>query len=112
MRKQIFPLLAVVLLCGCMNEAAKQTLDEYSRALERAQELEHLVSTADFSVFTGKELIELYEISSGLYYDYDPMALKEEQRAACEELKTRIAKLRAEIPQKAKEQIHRLRVTP
>ncbi len=95
-----------------MNEAAKQTLDEYSRALEQAQELEHLVSTADFSVFTGKELIDLYEISSGLYYDYDPMTLKEEQKAACEELKTRIAKLRAEIPQKAKEQIHRLRVTP
>ena len=112
MRKQFFPLLAVVLLCGCMNEAAKQTLDEYSRALEQAQELEHLVSTADFSVFTGKELIEQYEISSGLYYDYDPMALKEEQKAACEELKARIAKLRTEIPLKAKEQIHRLRVTP
>ena len=85
-RRQVFPLLAVVLLCGCMNEAAKQTLDEYSRALEQAQELEHLVSTADFSVFTGKELIELYEISSGLFYDYDPMTLKEEQKAACEEL--------------------------
>ena len=111
-RRQVFPLLAVVLLCGCMNEAAKQTLDEYSKALEQAQKLEHLVSTADFSVFTGKELIDLYEISSGLYYDYDPMTLKEEQKAACEELKTRIAKLRAEIPQKAKEQIHRLRVTP
>ena len=102
----------VVLLCGCMNESAKQTLDEYSKALEQAQKLDHLVSTADFSVFTGKELIDLYEISSGLYYDYDPMTLKEEQKAACEELKARIAKLRTEIPQKAKEQIHRLRVTP
>lgn len=111
-RRQVFPLLAVVLLCGCMNESTKQTLDEYSKALEQAQKLEHLVSTADFSVFTGKELIDLYEISSGLYYDYDPMTLKEEQKAACEELKARIAKLRAEIPQKAKEQIHRLRVTP
>ena len=76
-RRQVFPLLAVALLCGCMNEAAKQTLDEYSKALEQAQKLEHLVSTADFRVFTGKELIDLYEISSGLYYDYDPIALKE-----------------------------------
>ena len=112
MKSQITFFFIALLFCGCLEKPAKQTLDEYSRALDQAQELEHLVATADFSDFTGKELIDLYEISSELYFDYDPMALKEEQRTACEELKIRIAKLRVEIPQKAKEQIKRFRVTP
>ena len=60
-------MLAVVLLCGCMNEAAKQTLDEYSKALEQAQKLEHLVSTADFSVFTGKVTPGIFMIDVFVY---------------------------------------------
>ena len=104
--------LVALLFCSCMSETAKLTVEEYNRVLEKVQTLERLVNTADFDVFSGKEITELYSIASELYYDYNPMDLKEEQKMACEDLKSRVAKLRVEIPNKAKAQVAKLKVTP
>ena len=111
-KKLLVPSLIVLMFCGCTSNTAKQTIEEYNRVLEQVQTLERLVSTADFSVFSGEEIAELYSTASELYYDYNPMDLKEEQRVACEELKARVAKLRVELPNKAKSQIAKARVTP
>ena len=111
-KKLLVPSLIALMLCGCTSKTAKQTIEEYNRVLEQVQTLERLVSTADFSVFSGEEIAELYSTASELYYDYNPMDLKEEQRVACEELKARVAKLRVELPNKAKSQIAKARVTP
>jgi hypothetical protein len=91
---------------------AKQTIEDYNRVLEQVQMLERLVSTADFSAFSGEEIAELYRTASELYYDYNPMDLTEEQRMACEDLKARVAKLRVELPNKARSQVAKSRVTP
>lgn len=111
-KKLLVPSLIALLLCGCTDKTSKQTIEDYNRVLEQVQMLERLVSTADFSVLSGEEIAELYSTASELYYDYNPMDLKEEQRVACEELKARVAKLRVELPNKAKSQIAKSRVTP
>ena len=99
-------------LCSCMSETAKQTKEEYNRMFEKATALEQLVQTTDFSTLSSEEIVTLYNTGSELYYDYNPMELKEEQKAACELLKARVAKLRVEIPAKAKAEITNFKITP
>ena len=99
-------------LCSCMSETAKQTKEEYNRMFEKATALEQLVQTTDFSTLSSEEIVTLYNTGSELYYDYNPMDLKEEQKAACELLKARVAKLRVEIPAKAKAEITNFKITP
>ena len=79
---------------------------------EKATALEQLVQTTDFSTLSSEEIVTLYNTGSELYYDYNPMELKEEQKAACELLKARVAKLRVEIPAKAKAEITNFKITP
>ena len=108
----LLSLLSVVLLCSCMSETAKQTIEEYNRMFEKVQTLEQLVATTDFNTLSGEEIVALYHTSNELYYDYNPMDLKEEQKVACEVLKARVAKLRVEIPTKAKAEIPNFKITP
>lgn len=104
--------LIALFLCSCMSETAKQTVEEYNRMFEKATTLEKLVQTVDFSSLSGEEIVTLYNTGNELYYDYNPMDLKEEQKAACEVLKARVAKLRVEIPTKAKAEIPNFKITP
>lgn len=104
--------LIALSLSSCMSEMAKQTLEGYNKVFEQTTTLENLVRNVDLSTFSGKELIELYNTGNELYYEYNPMDLKEEQRIACEALKERVAKLRVEIVSKAKAQVPNFRVTP
>ena len=104
--------LIALSLCSCMSETAKQTIEEYNRMFEKATTLEKLVQTTDFSTLSSEEIVTLYNTGSELYYDYNPMDLKEEQKAACEVLKARVAKLRVEIPVKAKAEIPNFKITP
>ena len=108
----LLSLLSVVLLCSCMSETAKQTIEEYNRMFEKVVTLEEFVQTADFSTLSGEEIVTLYNTGNELYYDYNPLDLKEEQKAACEVLKARVAKLRVEIPAKAKAEIPNFKITP
>ena len=108
----ILPSFILLLLSSCMSEMAKQTLEGYNKVFEQTTTLENLVRNVDLSTFSGKELIELYNTGNELYYEYNPMDLKEEQRIACEALKERVAKLRVEIVNKAKAQVPNFRVTP
>ena len=115
MRKQALLSLIIVVfpsLCGCVSETAKQTIEEYNRMFEKVATLEQLVQTTDFSTLTGEEIVTLYNTGNELYYDYNPMDLKEEQKTACEVLKARVAKLRVEIPTKAKAEIPNFKITP
>ena len=111
-RLLVLPLFIALLLCGCMSETAKQTIEGYNKVFEQITTLENLVRNEDLSTFSGKELLELYNTGNELYYEYNPMDLKEEQRTACEALKERVAKLRVEIVSKAKAQVPNFRVTP
>ena len=113
MRKSmIIPLFVAVLFCSCMSETAKQTIEGYNEVFEQTKTLENLLRNEDLSILSGKKLIELYDTGNELYYEYNPMDLKEEQRVACEALKERVAKLRVEIVNKAKSQVSNFRVTP
>ena len=112
MKSQILSSLIALLLCSCMSEIAKQTIEEYNRMFEKATTLEQLVQTTDFSTLSGAEITTLYKTAHELYYDYNPLDLKEEQKAACEALKARVAKLRVEIPAKAKAEIPNFKITP
>ena len=105
-------LMSVVLFCSCMSETAKQTIEEYNRMFEKVVTLEEFVQTADFSTLSGEEIVTLYNTGNELYYDYNPLDLKEEQKTACEVLKARVAKLRVEIPAKAKAEIPNFKITP
>ena len=108
----ILPSLVSLSLCGCMSETAKQTIEEYNRMFEKVVTLEQLVQTTDFSTLSSEEIVTLCNTGSELYYDYNPMDLKEEQKAACEVLKARVAMLRVEIPVKAKAEIPNFKITP
>ena len=110
--KSLFFFSFALFLCSCMSETAKQTIEEYNRMFEKVATLEQLVQTTDFSTLTGEEIVTLYNTGNELYYDYNPMDLKEEQRAACEVLKARVAKLRVEIADKAKAEISNFKITP
>ena len=112
MKSQILSSLIALLLCSCMSETAKQTIEEYNRMFEKATTLEQLVQTTDFSTLSGAEITTLYKTAHELYYDYNPLDLKEEQKAACEALKARVAKLRVEIPAMAKAEIPNFKITP
>lgn len=111
-KKLIVPSLIALLLCGCTSKMAKQTIEDYNRMFEKVVTLEQLVQTVDFSTLTGQEIVTLYNTGNELYYDYNPMDLKEEQKAACEVLKARVAKLRVEIPTKVKDEIPNFKITP
>ena len=102
----------VLLLCSCVSETAKQTIEDYNRMFEKVQTLEQLMATTDFNTLSGEEIVALYHTINELYYDYNPMDLKEEQKVACEVLKARVAKLRVEIPAKAKAEIPNFKITP
>ena len=98
----IIPFVAL-LLCSCVSKATKQSLKEYNRVLETVQVLERQLSEIDLGTFSGKEILEFYNVSKDLYYDYNPMDLKAEQKLACEELKNRVDRLRIEISRKTTE---------
>lgn len=114
MRKHaLLGLIVVTLsLCGCVSETAKQTIEEYNRMFEKTSTLEQLVQATDFSVLSGEDITTLYNTANELFYDYNPIELKAEQKAACEELKQRVGKLRVEIIGKTKEQIPNFKITP
>lgn len=109
---KVLPLLIASLFSGCLSETAKQTIEEYNRMFEKVVTLEQLVQTTDFPTLSSEEIVTLYNTGNELYYDYNPMDLKEEQKAACEALKARVAKLRVEIPAKAKAEIPNFKITP
>ena len=109
---KVLPLLIASLFSGCLSETAKQTIEEYSRMFEKVVTLEQLVQMTDFPTLSSEEIVTLYNTGNELYYDYNPMDLKEEQKAACEALKARVAKLRVEIPAKAKAEIPNFKITP
>ena len=83
-------IISITTLCGCVSKTAKATIDTYNQIFERVLELERVVATADFSVFTGDEICQMYAIGTELYYDYNPMDLKPEQVVVCEALKGRV----------------------
>ena len=109
---KILILFSLMVVCSCMSETAKQTIEEYNRMFEKVTTLEQLVQTADFSTLSGEEIVTLYNTGNELYYDYNPMDLKEEQKSACEALKERVARLRVEISSKAKAEISNFKITP
>ena len=109
---KVLPLLIASLFSGCLSETAKQTIEEYNRMFEKVVTLEQLVQMTDFPTLSSEEIVTLYNTGNELCYDYNPMDLKEEQKAACEALKARVAKLRVEIPAKAKAEIPNFKITP
>lgn len=105
-------IISITTLCGCVSKTAKATIDTYNQTFERVQELEKLVATADFSVFSGDEIRQMYDLGTELYYDYNPMDLKPEQVVACEALKGRVNTLREEIVAKASKEIANFAIYP
>ena len=93
--------VAVMISSGCVSKVAKQTLEEYNKTYQRVQTLEQVVASTNFDLISGNELVELYDISSGLYYNFNPTDLKPEQILACESLQARINTLREDIIAKA-----------
>ena len=98
--RRICWVLAVILLSGCTSKTAKKTLEEYNQVYERITTLEQIVNQADWNLMSGDGLTKIYDENQELYYDYNPMDLKPEQVTACEKLKKRVNKLRAEITAK------------
>lgn len=105
-------IISITTLCGCVSKTAKATIDTYNQTFERVLELERVVATADFSVFTGDEICQMYAIGTELYYDYNPMDLKPEQVVVCEALKGRVDTLREEIIAKTSEVIENFAIYP
>ena len=50
----LIPSLIALLLCGCMSQTAKQTIEDYNRVLEEVQTLERLIPNANNNAFTGE----------------------------------------------------------
>ena len=103
----------MVILCGCTGgTGSKSSVDEYNEVLTRVQELERIVETADWSVFSAEELQEMHTIGKDLYYDFNPMDLTPEQVTLCEALKERVNKLRNDIIASTTNEIKNFKVTP
>jgi hypothetical protein len=101
-----------VLLSSCTNKATNATIEEYNQVFERVMTLEQTINQVDWATLSGDKIAEIYNIGQELYYDYNPMDLTPEQSAACEALKERINKLRADIATRAEQQISNFKISP
>ena len=110
--RKICWILVVVLLSGCTNKATNATIEEYNQVFERVMTLEQTINQVDWATLSGDKIAEIYNIGQELYYDYNPMDLTPEQSAACEALKERINKLRADIATRAEQQISNFKISP
>lgn len=84
--KKIFFFIMAAILYGCTNSVT----DTYNKTLEKVQ----FIEKSDLSTLPKEKIIEVYNIASELYYDYNPIDLKPEQATACEALKKRVAELK------------------
>ena len=110
--RKICWILVVALLSSCTNKATNATIVEYNQVFERVMTLEQTVNQVDWGTLSGDKIAEIYNIGQELYYDYNPMDLTPEQSAACEALKERINKLRADIATRAEQQISNFKISP
>ena len=110
--RKICWILVVVLLSSCTNKATNATIEEYNQVFERVMTLEQTINQVDWATLSGDKIAEIYNIGQELYYDYNPMDLTPEQSAACEALKERINKLRADIATRAEQQISNFKISP
>lgn len=110
--RKICWILVVVLLSSCTNKATNATIEEYNQVFERVMTLEQTINQVDWATLSGDKIAEIYNIGQELYYDYNPMDLTPEQSAACEALKERITKLRADIATRAEQQISNFKISP
>ena len=110
--RKICWILVVVLLSSCTNKATNATIEEYNQVFERVMTLEQTINQVDWATLSGDKIAEIYNIGQELYYDYNPMDLTPEQSAACEALKERINKLRADIATCAEQQISNFKISP
>ena len=112
MKIRLIILVVLAIFCGCSGGTGGRTpLDEYNEVFKRVQELERIVETADWSVFSAEELKEMHSIGKDLYYDYNPMEMAPEQLNACEVLKARVKNLREQIVSKSAGCIENFEVT-
>ena len=110
--RKICWILVVALLSSCTNKATNATIEEYNQVFERVMTLEQTINQVDWATLSGDKIAEIYNIGQELYYDYNPMDLTPEQSAACEALKERINKLRADIATRAEQQISNFKISP
>lgn len=110
--RKICWILVVALLSSCTNKATNATIEEYNQVFERVMTLEQTINQVDWATLSGDKIAEIYNIGQELYYDYNPMDLTPEQSAACEALKERISKLRADIATRAEQQISNFKISP
>ena len=112
--KRLFIISAILLVVTSCEEykLRKQTMTEYNLIFNKVQEVERMLSSTDFSTLSGQELIDIHGIGGELYYDFNPLGLKPDQLAACDALKERVKKLKAEITEKAEAEIAAFKITP
>lgn len=108
--KKIFLAFSLVLvMCSCVSETAKKTLEHYNEVYVRVDEMETLMRQVDLSSYSAYELIDLHNMGKELSYSFSPMDLKPEQIAACELLKQRVELVRADIVDQTARLIKKLR---
>ena len=109
----LFPLFAIIVIaCGCTSKIAKQTLEGYNETFQQVQELETLLAKSDLNTLSGVEIRQLYDLGKDLYYTYNPMDLKPEQIAACNDLQKRVNALRNDIIEKSTAQLGEMAIYP
>ena len=110
MKKIFLTLLLAVMLCSCVSETAKQTLNHYNEVYVKVDEIETLLQYTDLETLSVEDLVDLYDIAKELSYSFNPMDLKPEQIAACELLKQRVIKVRSELLDQTSRVISKYRV--
>lgn len=110
MKKIFLTFLLAVVLCSCVSETAKQTLNHYNEVYVKVDEIETLLQYTDLESLSVEDLVDLYDIAKELSYSFNPMDLKPEQIAACELLKQRVIKVRSELLDQTSRVISKYRV--
>ena len=110
MKKIFLTFLLAVVLCSCVSETAKQTLNHYNEVYVKVDEIETLLQYTDLETLSVEDLVDLYDIAKELSYSFSPMDLKPEQIAACELLKQRVIKVRSELLDQTSRVISKYRV--
>ena len=108
-------IISIILLVATSCEEyrlRKQTMSEYSALFPKVLELERMLVSTNFDTLSGQELIDIHDLGKGLYYDFNPLGLKPDQLAACQDLKERVNVLKNEIIVKSEAEIADFKVTP
>ena len=67
MKKIFLTFLLAFVMCSCVSETAKQTLNHYNEVYVKVDEIETLLQYTDLETLSVEDLVDLYDIAKNYH---------------------------------------------